>query len=106
MKTKKVIDWIRFQNIRDNSRNFTALKGLSRVNKILSFLLKYGIASCFLAAGIIWYKKDLYYVLNKGPKDFLNKLNDLPNKEEIYMKAHKNLLIDFLSDEVINIYYK
>ena len=39
MNTKKVVDWIKIKNYKDNSRNLSALVGLKRTNTILGRLI-------------------------------------------------------------------
>lgn len=39
-KPKKIIDWIKYRNMKESTINYTALTGLKRINKILTRFIK------------------------------------------------------------------
>lgn len=94
-KTRKVVDWIKYKNIQEASVNNSALKGLKRVNNILSRFLKYGLIGFFVGFGALTYYKYFQDVLKNGIKNLEEKLNSADNKERIYLLKHRKLSIEY-----------
>jgi hypothetical protein len=95
MSSKKVVNWIKYNNIKNNSSNYTALKGMRRINKTISFFLKIGIPFSILTTGMIAFYYDFDYITKQGVYDFNKKLNSLQNVEKIFLNAHKKLMLDY-----------
>lgn len=102
-KPRKVVDWIKYKNIREATINYSALKGLKRVNSILSGVIKYGILGFFVFAGTWYAIKSYRETMQEGIKYFENKLNSLPDKERIYLNNHIKLSLDYANPkDIIN----
>jgi hypothetical protein len=94
-KTRKVIDWIKYKNIKDASKNYSALKGLKRVNKILYRFIKWGLIGFVVSIGSISYYKYFQEITQNGIKNFESKLNALDNKERFYLLKHQKLSLEY-----------
>jgi len=102
MNTKKVVDWIKLKNYKDNSRNLSALEGLKRTNSILSKITKLFFCGYLIYLPIKYFLKDVENVL-KNSSNILNKLYTFQNIEKIFLNAHNNSIIN-LFDEIVIIY--
>ena len=100
MKSKKVIDWIKFNNIKENSINFSALDGLKRRNNILRKTIKYSIVLGFLGYATFYYHNEYNMLITDSGRTFLNKLNSLPNKKSTFKDSHKLLCLEYLDNKV------
>jgi hypothetical protein len=100
MKSKKVIDWIKFNNIKENSVNLSALDGLKRRNIILRKTIKYSIVFGFLGYATFYYFKEYDLVIADGGRTFINRLNSLPNKKSTFKDSHKLLCLEYLDNKV------
>jgi hypothetical protein len=92
---KRVIDWIKFKNLKDNSVNYSAMTGLKRINKILSRFIKFGVLGLFLSLGAIKFYKDYKENFENGIKNFEEKIKALDDKERIYLNKHRQLSIEY-----------
>jgi hypothetical protein len=100
MKTKKVVDWIKFNNLKEQTRNYTALKGLGRVTKITKMLLKITIGGLLVYFPLVGFLNDVESVLKNEPKNFFKRLYALPNREKIFHSAHYNSIIGYAKDDI------
>jgi hypothetical protein len=100
MKTKKVIDWMKYKNYKDHSRNFSALTGLQRVNKILGRGIKLTISGLLLYIPYKIFAKDVEEVLSNGANEFYRKLENTPKNEKIFHNSHYKSVINFIDENV------
>jgi hypothetical protein len=101
MKTKKIVDWIKVYNLKDQTRNYSALKGLGRVNKIISTIFKLTIGGFILYFPISSFLRDVDNVLKNGPNEFFKSLDSIPNKEKIFHDAHYKSIINYGNENTI-----
>lgn len=94
-KTKKVVDWIKYKNIKDASTNFSALKGLKRVNTILYRIMKWGLIGFVVCYGSLNYYKYFQDLTQNGIKNFEAKLEKLDNKQRLYLHKHQKLSLEY-----------
>jgi len=100
MKSKKVIDWIKFNNIKENSVNLSALDGLKRRNNILRKSIKYSIVLGILGYTSYYYLNEYNIIVSDGGRTFINRLNNLPNKKSTFKDSHKLLCLEYLDNKV------
>ena len=100
MKTKKVVDWIKFNNIKENSINFSALPGLKHRNNLIIKIIKISIFSAFVGYTSFFYYNEYNLIISDGGKTFLKELNNLPNKKSTYKDSHKLLCLEYLDNKV------
>jgi hypothetical protein len=94
-KTRKVVDWIKYKNIKDASTNYSALKGLKGVNKILYRFIKWGLIGFFIGLGSLTYYKYFQDITKNGIKNFETKLKAADNKERLYLLKHQKLSLEY-----------
>jgi hypothetical protein len=100
MKSKKGIDWIKFNNIKQNSINFSALDGLRKRNIILKRMIKGSILSAIIGYSFQYFYNDFKNTIKDSGKTFMKKLNNLPNKTTAFKDAHRLLCLEYLDNKV------
>ncbi len=100
MKVKRVVDQIKLKNIKHNSINASGLKGLRRVNNVLFWTITLGITGSTLWFIGRSYYRSVIYATTEGKKLFLKNLDNLPNKAELYLNAHKQLITEYYMPRV------
>jgi len=100
MKSKKVIDWIKLNNIKQNAINISALDGLKRRNRILKKIILISIFTGVIGYSSIYFFNEFNMVISDGGKTFINKLNNLPNKKSTFKDSHKLLCLEYLDNKV------
>jgi hypothetical protein len=101
-KTRKVVDWIKYQNIKENTKNYSALKGLKRVNTFLTRSIKYGVLAFFIGYGCYKYYKDYQETIINGIKSLEEDINNLEEKPLEYLNSHIKLSIEYGNPNLIN----
>jgi hypothetical protein len=91
---------IKFNNIKENSINFSALDGLKRRNYILRKTIKYSILLGIFGYSAFYYINEYKMIITDGGKTFINKLNNLPNKKFTFRDSHKLLCLEYLDNKV------
>lgn len=96
-KPKKIIDWIKFRNIKEVTINNSALKGLKKINSLLSRFIKVGIIgflsyNCFKLA--INHFEDVFYKNIEKLENEINKLDE-DRKKYIYLQNHIKLSLEY-----------
>jgi hypothetical protein len=99
MKTKKVVDWIKFNNLKEQTRNYSALKGLGRINGIFKFLFRLTLGSTIIYYPLKAFLNDVENVLKNEPTNFYKRLDQIPNKEKIFHNAHIKSIIAYSNEE-------
>ena len=93
---KRVIDWIKLKNIREQTKNnYSALKGLRRVNNLLYKTLKYGFILTLVCFGGHGLYRRFNDTMENGIKEFENKINDIYDKKRLYLQKHRALMLDY-----------
>jgi len=100
MKSKRVIDWIKFHNIKQNAINLSALDGLKKRNQILRKIIKYSIFCGILGYSSYYYINEFNMIISDGGKTFLSRLNGLPNKKSTFKDSHKLLCLEYIDNKV------
>ncbi len=96
MQKKKVVDWIKYKNIQESTRNNnSALKGLRRVNKILSRSIKLGIFSFISLSTFYYYYRDYNDTMNNAIPFLEKRVATIPDKKNIYMQNHIKLSLEY-----------
>ncbi len=94
---KKVIDWIKYKNIKDATINNSALKGLKRVNKILLKFLKISVISLtlYFSSKLLYiHYQDVFFFRIKNLENSLNSLTE-DQKKIMYLNNHMKLNIEY-----------
>jgi hypothetical protein len=99
MKTKKIVDWIKYNNLREQTRNHSALKGLGRVNGILRFFSKLVLGGVVIYFPLMGFLNDVENVLKNEPGNFFKRLDAIPNREKIFHNAHYKSIIDYTKED-------
>ena len=76
-KPKRIIDWIKYKNMKEATINYTALTGLKRVNRILTRLIKFSILGFIVGYGCF----SLYNHYNDIFENRIKTLEELISKE-------------------------
>jgi hypothetical protein len=97
---KRVVDWIKYKNIKDNSLNNSALEGLSRRNKILKGIIKSMFVFTILGYNGYNYINEFNYLIKDSGKNFLKNLNNSANKKLIFKDSHKLQCLEYLDNKV------
>jgi len=95
MQTKKVVDWIKFKNLKDATINYSALQGLNRINKLLSRFIKYGLLGFIIIGGSYIYYKRYCDIISNGVQFLEKQIHNLDDKQIIYLKNHIRLSLDY-----------
>jgi hypothetical protein len=96
-KTKKVVDWIKYKNLKEASINYSALKGLKRVNKILSRIIKFGLIGFLFYSGIQTCYLKYKQIMENEINDLENQLKRNPNLKKLYLQNHLKLSLDYVN---------
>ncbi len=102
MQNKKVVDWIKFQNLRESTRNYTALKGLGRINKILSKTTKYGLLGLIIFIGSYSSYRMYKETMETGIDYFEKRLDTIHDKQRVYLTNHVKLSLEYANNYDIN----
>ena len=103
-KPKRVYDWIKYRNIKEATVNYSALKGLKRINKILSFFIRTSLAGVFIGFG--FYALYTHYIDIFNTR--INQLEKMINAEEederkiVYLNSHIKLAIDYGRNQIMD----
>jgi len=96
-KPRKIIDWIKYRNMKESTINFTALTGLKRINKILTRFIKFSIIGFTLGFGSL-------AVYNHFQDVFNNRINQIEQiisqegeeeKKIVYLNNHIRQSIEY-----------
>jgi hypothetical protein len=99
MKTRKIVDWIKVNNLKEATRNYSALTGLKRVNNIIKFIFKMTIGGAIIYIPLVGFLNDVDNVLKNGSKNFFKKINAIPNKEKLFHNAHYKSILNYHDDD-------
>lgn len=105
MKSKKVVDWIKFNNIKENSINLSALDGLKKRNEILRKFIKYSIVFGIAGYTSYYYFNQFNMVIKDGGRTFINRINSMPNKKSTFRDSHKFLCLEYIDNKVKFFYF-
>jgi hypothetical protein len=94
-KSRKVVDWIKYKNIKDASTNISALKGLKRVNRILSRFIIFGLIGFSVGLGSLYCYKYYQEIMHNGIKNLEAKLNAVDNIKRLYILKHRKLSLEY-----------
>ncbi len=101
---KKIYDWIKYNNIKDATINNSALKGLKRVNKIVSRFLKFSFFSLFVYFGYKISLKHYEDVFHNNIKNLEKSLNLFSEEERkyAYLNNHIKLSLEYGNSSEMN----
>jgi hypothetical protein len=103
-KPKRVYDWIKYRNIKEATVNYSALKGLKRVNKILSFFIKMSIAGVFIGYGcyaLYTHYIDIFDTRIKQLEKMINTEGE-DERKIVYLNNHIKLGIDYGRNQIMD----
>lgn len=103
MNTKKVINWIKVKNIQDNSINFSALKGLSRINKTMKTFIALIVLGSFGGYIYTFLRDEIDYTLGEGRQKFLHYVKYLKFKENSFIEGHRQNLPEYFDVKKIEL---